>query len=60
MTGICILRVTRLLAVMNTAVESAIARVGASEHASPFLDNVLTILSGMLFAAFDFVATISA
>jgi hypothetical protein len=57
---ICILRVTRLLAVVDTAVERTITRVGASEHASPFLDDVLTVLSGMLFAAFDFVSTVSA
>ena len=59
MTRVCILRVTRLLAVVNTAVESAIAGIGASEHASPFLDNILAVLGGMLFVAFDFITTVS-
>jgi len=58
--GVGVLSVTRLLAVVDTTVEGAIARVGASEHTSPFLDNVLTVLGGMLFVACDFIATVSA
>lgn len=54
------MRVTRLLAVMDTTIEGAIARVSASEHTSPFLGNVLAVLGGMLFVTCDFVTTVSA
>lgn len=55
-----ILRMARLLAVVNATIEGAITRVGTSEHASPFLNNILTILSGMLFVTCDFLAAVSA
>jgi hypothetical protein len=58
--GFSILSMARLLAMVNTTIESAITRVSASEHASPFFNDILTILGGMLFAASDFIATISA
>jgi hypothetical protein len=58
--GISILSMARLLAVVDTTIEGAITRIGASEHAGPFFDDILTILGGVLFVACDFIATISA
>jgi len=55
-----ILRMTRLLTVVNTAIEGTITGISASKHASPFLDDVLAVLSGVLFVACDFIATVSA
>lgn len=59
MARVGVLRVARLLAMVDTTVEGAIAKIGASEHAGPFLDNVLGILGGMLFVACDLVTTVS-
>jgi len=50
----------RLLAVMNATIEGAITRVSTTEHASPFLDNILTVLSGMLFVTRDFITAVGA
>jgi hypothetical protein len=50
----------RLLTVVNATIKGAIASIGTSEHASPFLDNILAILRGMLSATCDFVSAISA
>jgi hypothetical protein len=55
-----VLRMARLLAVVDATVKGSITRVDTSEHASPFLDNILTILSGMLFVTCDFIAAVSA
>jgi hypothetical protein len=55
-----VLSMARLLTVVNAAIKSAITRIGTSEHASPFLDNILPILRGMLSATCDFVSAISA
>lgn len=60
MARVGILRVTRLLTVVNTAIEGTITGIGASKHASPFLDDVLAVLGGVLFVACDFIATVSA
>lgn len=58
MTRVSVLSMTRLLAVMNAAVEGAIARIGASEHASPLLNNALAIFCAMLLVTCDLVTTI--
>ena len=59
MTGIGFLRVTRLLTMVNTTIEGTVTGVSAREHASPLLNNVLTIFSKVLFVACNFVATVS-
>lgn len=59
MTRIGFLRVARLLAMVNTTIEGTVAGVGASEHASPLFNNILTILSVVLLVACDFIAAVS-
>lgn len=58
MARVRILRMTRLLAVMKTAVKGAAARVGTCEYAGPIFDDSLAILGKVLSVTLDLISPI--
>ena len=60
MTRVGVLGVTRLLTLMDTTVECAAARIGASEDARPIFDKLMTVFPNMFSMALDFITAVTA
>jgi hypothetical protein len=60
MTRIGVLSVARLYAIVNAAVESAIASVGTCKHSSPLFNNIVAILCNVLLVTCNLITAVGA